>query len=1033
MICTITPIVNRQQAASYYSRDDYYSKNARKEDYWQGSLAKFLSLDGTPVDKKHIEEFINFVSQRDNIGDGKSPTLACDITFSVPKSVSLLQAISPKYRDIVNKCLEETTNEMIELIQEKYIRTRRGKGGRTFEYTHNFIAAGINHEVNRNDELDRHVHLFIPNLTQTKDGKILTIDIRYLMKQQKLFGAISRSKLASKLQREGIKIEVDDPQHGFYHVKGINRDIEEKFSTRCAEILAEKEKRGAESAFDIQSIILKTRKAKNHKINIDKVFTDTSDFLHSSNINVQIHYEIKSIDKKHQKTIFDSVLKDMEFKNFSLSREDIIQNVLNAGLELQMQLEDVNKLINQSKRLRKAIDKNGNEIFISKANEKCEQDLLELLKQCKGNGTHIDSLDADKLLHKVVTEKNLTPNEEQVNAILTCITSKNSYVAVQGLAGVGKTYFVNIMREMCDRSNIKIKGAAFAGAAADELANDSGIVDCNTIDSLLLRYENESLKKQGKPTISDFNFSLKRDYNFKGLKKDVDGGFLVVDEFGMVDDIHARALMQLCQAKGWKLIAIGDYDQIPSINVGDPHRLLINHGATTCYLQNITRQRDNQELLKIVKESVLDSVDNAFRLLNNSTISKAADKIISSIKSHSNIFIKADSEKMADEINSEVHKRIGNADNKNFASNDEKVIDEAEKHGISIEEIHSGIREIKDNEQRQISTIEEYFEAMKKYAQDKIAVATLSNAERIALNEKIHKRLVEQNFLPVGKFFHVTNGDVNKPQEHDINLSIGERIICLKNDKNLGVRNGTKGNIINISDKNITLKTDSGKVVTFNSEQYNTFDLGYVMTLNKLQGATVQKIICNADSKSHMDRNKFYVAVSRAKSDVTILTDDIDKLHKNAQEWCHKVTSDDFIHNLEDEIEENQTKTVGSDYKDKFQRAIDLKQLAELSPVAIAERNKIREKYGEVTWDKLSSFSSAFDSLRFDSSTQDKPIQKETAIRTPSPVQNQPVKIAPMPVGVPQSNSVETSSTQSPIKPKKAKKIEKSHCSGFSR
>ena len=156
--------------------------------------------------------------------------------------MSLLQAVSPKYRDIVNKCLEETTNEMIALIQDKYIRVRRGKGGKTLEYTHNFIAAGINHEVNRNDELDRHVHLFIPNLTQTKDGKILTIDIRYLMKQQKLFGAISRSKLASKLQREGIEIEVDDPQHGFYHVKGIGRDIEDKFSTRTAEIEAEKAK-----------------------------------------------------------------------------------------------------------------------------------------------------------------------------------------------------------------------------------------------------------------------------------------------------------------------------------------------------------------------------------------------------------------------------------------------------------------------------------------------------------------------------------------------------------------------------------------------------------------------------------------------------------------------------------------------------------------------------------------------------------------------------------------------------------------------
>ena len=656
------------------------------------------------------------------------------------------------------------------------------------------------------------------------------------------------------------------------------------------------------------------------------------------------------------------------------------------------------------------------------------------MEQSKGNGTHIDSLDADRLLHKVVTEKNLTPNEEQVNAILTCITSKNSYVAVQGLAGVGKTYFVNIMREMCDRSNIKIKGAAFAGAAADELANDSGIVDCNTIDSLLLRYENESLKNQGKQLISDFNFSLKRDYNFKGLKKDVDGGFLVVDEFGMVDDLHARALMQLCRAKGWKLIAIGDYDQIPSINVGDPHRLLINHGATTCYLQNITRQRENQELLKIVKESVLGSVDNAFRLLNNSTISKAADVIISSLKSHSETFIKTDSQKMAVEINSEVKKRIGINDNKIFASNDnnliihKKIYDDA-----NVLDIHSGIREIKDKEQRQNATIDEYFAALDIYDEEKIAVATLSNSERIALNDMIHQRFIQKEILFNDTPFHVNNGDLNNPIEHDINLSVGDRIICLKNDKNLGVRNGTKGFITDINDKHITFRTDSNKLITFNAEQYNTFDFGYAMTVNKLQGATVQKIICNIDSKSHMDRNKFYVTVSRAKSDVTILTDDIDKLHKNAQEWCHKVTSDDFIHNLEDEIDENQTKIVGSDYKDKIRRDIDHQYLAELTHAHIAKRNQIREKYGEVTWDKLPSFSSAFDSLRFDSSPQDKSIQKETTIRTPPPKQNQPVKIAPVPVNVPQSNSVETSPTQSPIKPKKVKKIEKSHNTGFSR
>ena len=176
-----------------------------------------------------------------------------------------------------------------------------------------------------------------------------------------------------------------------------------------------------------------------------------------------------------------------------------------------------------------------------------------------------------------------------------------------------------------------------------------------------------------------------------------------------------------------------------------------------------------------------------------------------------------------------------------------------------------------------------------------------------------------------------------------------------------------------------------------------------------------------------MDRNKFYVTVSRAKSDVTILTDNVDKLQKNAQEWCHKVTSDDFIHNLEDEIDENQTKIVGNDYKNKFQRAIDLQNLAELSPVDIAERNQIREKYGEVTWDKLPSFSPTFDSLRFSTSNQS--TQKETNIKTTPLPQNESKKVEPV---ISHKSHSETS-VQTLPKPQKSKKIEPKRNSGFSR
>ena len=319
---------------------------------------------------------------------------------------------------------------------------------------------------------------------------------------------------------------------------------------------------------------------------------------------------------------------------------------------------------------------------------------------------------------------------------------------------------------------------------------------------------------------------------------------------------------------------------------------MINHGATTCFLQNITRQRENLELLQVVKESVLGSVDKSFNLLG--------DKI----------------------------------------------------------------RQIEDRLQRRLASVDEYFDSLKKYSQEKVAVATLTNSERIFTNELIRERLIQQGRLSEGKIFHISNGDFKNPIQRDIKISVGDRIICLKNDKRIGVRNGTRGKILDIDDfGKITMRTDSGNVISFYSDSYNCFDLGYAMTLNKLQGATVQKIICNADSNSHFDRNKFYVAVSRAKLDAVIFTDDKEKLQKDAQNWCHKVTSDDFLHHLHSQIEQNRSRVVNSDYLSKSQRATLLQKKFYSPELLQHNRNLIREEYGTVNLETISTVPSTFYSI----------------------------------------------------------------------
>ncbi len=172
----------------------------------------------------------------------------------------------------------------------------------------------------------------------------------------------------------------------------------------------------------------------------------------------------------------------------------------------------------------------------------------------------------------------------------------------------------------------------------------------------------------------------------------------------------------------------------------------------------------------------------------------------------------------------------------------------------------------------------------------------------------------------------------------------------------------------------VKIRTDSGHIISFSSNSYNCFDLGYAMTLNKLQGATVQKIICNADSNSHFDRNKFYVAVSRAKLDATIFTDDKKKLQEDAQSWCHKVTSDNFILNLQSQIQENQSRVVHSDYLSQSQRA-SLLQTKFSSPELIQRnRNLTRDEFDTPNIDNLSAVPSPFYRVEF-SAKKSQPVQ----------------------------------------------------------
>ena len=91
----------------------------------------------------------------------------------------------------------------------------------------------------------------------------------------------------------------------------------------------------------------------------------------------------------------------------------------------------------------------------------------------------------------------------------------------------------------------------------------------------------------------------------------------------------------------------------------------------------------------------------------------------------------------------------------------------------------------------------------------------------------------------------------------------GERVMFLKNDRELGVKNGTLGTVTEVKRDamRVVLDGTAGREVSFNLRDYAALDYGYAATVYKAQGATVDHSFVLATPG--MDRHLAYVGMTR--------------------------------------------------------------------------------------------------------------------------------------------------------------------------
>ena len=139
-------------------------------------------------------------------------------------------------------------------------------------------------------------------------------------------------------------------------------------------------------------------------------------------------------------------------------------------------------------------------------------------------------------------------------------------------------------------------------------------------------------------------------------------------------------------------------------------------------------------------------------------------------------------------------------------------------------------------------------------------ILTHTNAEVAKLNEEARGRLRATGDLGEDVAFRAERGERQ--------FAAGDRLMFLRNERSLGVKNGTLGTIERVSPEGMSVRLDGGQRVAFEAKDYAHVDHGYAATFHKAQGVTVDR--AHVLATPGMDRHSAYVGLSRHRDGVQL-------------------------------------------------------------------------------------------------------------------------------------------------------------------
>jgi len=132
-------------------------------------------------------------------------------------------------------------------------------------------------------------------------------------------------------------------------------------------------------------------------------------------------------------------------------------------------------------------------------------------------------------------------------------------------------------------------------------------------------------------------------------------------------------------------------------------------------------------------------------------------------------------------------------------------------------------------------------------------ILTHTNQEVQMLNRAARDKLIEQGQL--GPDVAVMTGRGERV------FADNDRILFLKNERDLGIKNGTLGTVEKAASDSLAVRLDDGRRIDVDFKSYAHVDHGYAATVHKTQGMTVDRT--HVLATPGLDAHASYVALSR--------------------------------------------------------------------------------------------------------------------------------------------------------------------------